>query len=252
MKNIRFINETLSHLGFGRNQTEAYLGLLKTGPATITDLARALNTSRQALYLLLPDLLDRGLVKEVKQGKRPYYQALAPSQLLTLVEDLKTRVEEIVPSLTNIQAIPAEVPLVTVYDTPLSMREWYRYFMENAQAGEEFYLYSSGNLAHWFKQDEKFYQEYLESQIRIGVKVFCLLPGKNRTTEEHNQEVGWSVTEFRYTDEPLTTNVHQWVWRDQVCYQTIQENSTNMILLQSEQLANLAKKQFLRIWEVSE
>ncbi len=248
MKNIRYINETLSYLGLSRNQTELYLGLLRSGPATVTETARNLNTSRQALYLLLPDLLDRGLIKEVSQGKRPYYQALPPSQLLTLVEDLKDRIENIVPSLTNIQAIPAEVPLVTVYDTPLSMREWYRHFMDTAQTDDDFFLYSSGNLENWYKLDEKFYHEYLESQVNIGVKVRCLLPEGLRT-QKHNEEVGWSVTEFHYTPEPLTTNVHQWVWRDQVCYQTIQAGSSNMIVLQSAQLANFTRKQFLRIWE---
>jgi len=248
MKNTAFIYETLANLGLNRSQTNLYLEFLKSGSSTIAQTATSLNTSRQAIYLLLPTLLDRGLVKEIKQGKRSLYQALPPSQLFTLVDDIKTRLENVVPELTNILAIPAEVPLVTVYDTPLSMREWYRYFMEQVKPGDDFLVYSSGDLESWYKLDEEFYKKYMERQVSGGAQVRCLLPVGKKTTQ-HNQEVGWSITEYRYTHHQLSPKVHQWIWQNQVCYQTIQGNATNMIVLQSEQLAEFSTKQFYEIWE---
>ncbi len=242
------IYDTLNRLGIGRSQAKLYLEFLKTGPATIAEMARALNTSRQAVYLLLPALLDRGLIKEIHPGKRSLYQALPPSQLLVLVDDVKSRLDEIIPTLTNLQTVPSEVPLVTIYDTPLAMREWYRHFLEVAEEGDEFLLYDSGNIDNWYKLDPEFYKNYMEQQIKRKIRLLCLLPQRKRS-DEFIREVGWSITEYRYSSQPFSKNVEQWIWRDEVCYQTIQGSSTNMIVLKSKPLADFSRKQFLEIWE---
>lgn len=249
MKNEDLIYETFSRLGIGRSQARLYLEFLETGTATIADMARALKTSRQAIYLLLPPLLDRGLIKEVHHsGKRSRYQALAPSQLLALVDDVKVRLDEVIPALTNLQSVPSEVPLVTIYDTSLAMREWYRHFLESAKEGEEILLYDSGNIENWYKLDPEFYKNYMEQQLKRGIRLLCLLP-QHKKVGEFIKEVGWSITEYRYTSASLSKNVEQWIWRDEVCYQTIQGNSTNMIVLKSDSLADFSRKQFFEIWD---
>ncbi len=248
MEDTKVIYETLNRLGISRSQTKLFLEFLQAGTANVAQMARTLNTSRQAIYLLLPELLDRGLIKEVRYAKRTLYQALHPSQLFVLVEDLKARLDAVVPALTNMQNTPSEVPLVTIYDSPLSMRDWYRYFLEKAKPGDDFYVYSSGNLESWYKLDKDFYTNYMEQQVKRGINVLCLLP-EGKKSEEHNEEVGWSVTETRYTSQSLSPKVQQWIWNDQVCYQTIQGNATNLIVVQSKELAFFARKQFMEIWD---
>lgn len=250
MINTKNIYETLSNLGLSRSQSGLYLELLKSGSASVSQTATALNTSRQAIYLLLPALVDRGLVKEVKQGKRSLYQALPPSQLFSLVDDLKARLEDVVPALTNILSVPAEVPLVTIYDTPLAMREWYRHFMDKVQEGDEFFLYDSGDMENWYKLDPDFYKTYMEKQVEKKVKLYCILP-QTKKTEEFLKEVGWSISEYRFTSERFSQRVEQWIWRDEVCYQTVQGNKTNLIVIKSKELAEFSKKQFREIWDQS-
>jgi len=250
MEEINNTYETLDRLGIGRSQSKLYLEFLKTGPANVAQMARALNTSRQAIYLLLPELIDRGLIKEIHHSKRTLYQALPPGQLYSLVDDLKNRLDEIVPSLTNIQNVPQEVPLVTIYDSPLSMRDWYRHFLVEVEKDEHFYLYSSENLEAWYQLDPKFYKNYMEQQVKKGLKLYCLLP-ESRKGSEHKQDVGWSVTEYRYTNITLSKSIEMWIWRDEVCYLTIQGNYTNMIVLKSKHLAEFSKKQFFTVWETA-
>jgi predicted transcriptional regulator len=248
MEDTKIIFETLNRLGISRSQSKLYLEFLKTGPSNVAQMARALNTSRQAIYLLLPELLDRGLVKETKHAKRTLYEALPPSQLFALIEDLKARLDAVVPALTNLQSHPTEVPLVTIYDSPLSMRDWYRHFLASVKEGEEFLLYDSGNIENWYKLDPEFYKNYMEQQVKKKVKLLCLLP-ESKKTSEFIKEVGWSISEYRHTSQPLSIKVEQWVWRDEVCYQTIQGNATNLIVIKSKELAEFSKKQFMEMWD---
>ena len=250
MQNTKDIYETLGNLGLSRSQIGLYLELLKSGAASVSQTATALNTSRQAIYILLPALLDRGLIKEVKQGKRTHFQALPPSQLFSLVDDLRTKLDEVVPTLTNIQILPAEVPLVTIYDTPLAMREWYRHFMDKVQEGDEFLLYDSGHTENWYKLDPTFYDQYMQSQVEKKVKLLCLLPEREKS-DDFLKQVGWSISEYRHTALSFSGKVEQWIWKDEVCYQTNQGNKTNLIVMKSKELAEFARKQFMEIWEKS-
>jgi len=251
MEDAKLVYETLNRLGISRSQSRLYLEFLKAGASNVAQMARFLNTSRQAIYVLLPELLNRGLVKEVKHAKRSLYQALPPSQLFALVEDLKARLDAVVPTLTNLQSVPSEVPLITIYDTPLSMREWYRHFLEVAEEGDEFLLYDSGNIDNWYKLDSEFYRNYMEQQIKRKIHLLCLLP-ENKKTAEFIKEVGWSITEYRYTKRPFAVRVEQWIWRDEVCYQTIQGNATNLIVVKSKDLADFSRRQFYEIWDRAE
>jgi len=240
--------QTLNQLGFSRSQTGLYLEFLKSGPASIAQTARALNTSRQAVYLLLPELMSRGLIKEVAQGKRSLYQALHPSQLFILVDDIKTKLEAIVPELTNIQTAPAEVPLITIYDSPLSMREWYRNFLEKVEEGDEFLLYSSGNLDNWYRLDQKFYENYMRERGKKHVKLLCLI-GDTKGGQEHKKETGWTISEYRYTSSGFSPKVEQWIWRNCICYLTRSGEQSSLIVLQSENLSKFAHAQFYEIWD---
>ncbi len=247
MEDTKIIYETLSRLGISRSQSKLYLEFLKQGPANVAQMARALNTSRQAIYLLLPELLDRGLIKELTQARRTLYEALPPSQLFALLEDLKARLDAVVPALTNLQSHPVEVPLVTIYDTPLAMRDWYRHFLASVKEGEEFLLYDSGNIENWYKLDPEFYKNYMEQQLKKGIKLLCLLP-EHKKNGEFIQQVGWSISEYRHTSKTLSTNVEQWIWRDNICYQSIQGNKTSLIVIRSKELAEFSRKQFMEIW----
>src|SRR3989344_4193247 len=181
--------ESLKHLGLSHSQSRLYIELLKIGASTVTQIAHQLNTSRQAVYLLLPELLDRGLLKEVHPSKRALYQPLPPSQLFSLLDEAKAGLENIVPELTNLQAPSAEVPLVTIYDSPLSMREWYRQYLEKSEMGEEFLLYSSGNLENWYRLDPAFYDNYMERQLERKTEFLCLVSNTKRT-QQHKKEIG--------------------------------------------------------------
>ena len=54
---------------------------------------------------------------------------------------------------------------------------------------------------------------------------------------------------FRYARDWWETDVEKWIWHDMVCYLTIRENATNLIVIRSEQLAALERFNFEKAWE---
>jgi len=242
------IIKNLERLGLSESEAKLYLQLLQLGPSSIANIARALRTSRQAIYLSIPRLLGIGLVKHVKYGRRMLYQTLPPGQLLMLADSNRAKLEALMPTLTNLQANVSTVPQISVYDSPLSMREWYKRFLEHAKMGDEFLIFSTGDISNWYQLDSLFYDRYLKESKDKGVKFKILLPDLPESAK-HRAEIGWSVEEYRYSADHLSSNVEQWVWQDEVCYLSLQGYSTNMIVLKSKPLANFCRNQFYCLWD---
>jgi sugar-specific transcriptional regulator TrmB len=239
--------KALERIGLSEGEAKLYIELLQLGPSSIAKIARTMRTSRQAIYLNIPRLLGIGLIKHIKYGQRMLYQTLPPSQLLMLADNNRSKLEQLMPMLTNMQANVAAVPLISVYDSPLSMREWYKRFLAKSQRNDEFLIYSTGNVDNWYQLDESFYKKYLEESKAKGVKFKILLP-ESDNSNKHQAQIGWSVDEYRYLPETLGRNVEQWIWQDEVCYLLLQGNSTNMIVLKSQPLAKFCIQQFNLAW----
>ena len=241
---------TLSQIGLTTSEARLYLLLLELGPVSIAALAKQLETSRQAVYVTVPSLIEHGLIKQVQYGKRALYQAMSPGQLKVLAQETSDQVERLIPELAKVQSGQSSLPLVTVYENPLSMREWYELLLKSAKKGDELLICSTGDIGNWYSLDQRYYQKFLERVKTKGIKQRVLLPH----TEEsgiHLLNLGWSVEEYRYTPKNLSTKVEQYVWHDQVCYLSMGGVATSLISLQSTSLAEYSRNLFESIWEVA-
>ncbi|MEK7142610.1 MAG: helix-turn-helix domain-containing protein [Patescibacteria group bacterium] len=73
----------LRNLGLSTRETQVYLVLLKNGPMLPLNIARQTGLKRTSLYALFPEMLEKGLIREVTQGKRRLFQAVSPESLLS-------------------------------------------------------------------------------------------------------------------------------------------------------------------------
>jgi len=87
------IHETLQQLGVENKETDIYLALLKQGPCSIRDVAKAAGINRGSTYELLKSLKGKALVSYFPKGKRRYFCAEPPDTLLNMLEERKSRLE---------------------------------------------------------------------------------------------------------------------------------------------------------------
>lgn len=93
------IHDTLARLGIDSRQTDVYLALVKQGPASIRDIATSAGINRGTTYEILKALRQQGLVSYFPKGRRRYFCAESPEQLVKLAEDRKQEVEGAIASL---------------------------------------------------------------------------------------------------------------------------------------------------------
>jgi sugar-specific transcriptional regulator TrmB len=239
----------LQSIGLTKTEAEVYLANLQMGPSSAIQLGQKVGTTRQLIYNLLPDLIERGFIKQVTIGKRNFYQAVDPEILEDKVAILQRQIATAIPLLKEQQSGSNAVPHITVYDNPLSMREWYRGFMRDVKAGEEKLVYSTET--GWFDLDQEFYRSFADFQIKKKVKNRIIAPD---TAEV--REIAKSVTkdsaftfDYRFTPEKWLGEGAKWIWRNQIIHLTVRGKATNLIVLESAELASIERIAFDRVWE---
>ncbi len=73
--------ELLTTIGLSENEAAIYLELLQNGPARISKLSRKTGLHRPGLYKELPEMVNRGLLGEIREGKSVLYEAVSPTHL---------------------------------------------------------------------------------------------------------------------------------------------------------------------------
>lgn len=242
---MKHIN-TLERIGLSKSEANLYLTNLKMGPATAIQLGQKLNLSRQMIYTLLPALQERGLVKQVMVGTRRLFQATDPSILSAIAEESVKSVKEAIPALKSLQAENNAIPLISVYENPLAMREWYETFMQQAGKGDEMLIWSTGEL--WYNLDQAFYEKFTQFKSKNEIRDLIIAPN---TPEAHQvaQSLASHNREYRFTDSWWHTKGEMWVWNNQIVYLTLKENATNLIVIESDALAAIERFNFRNTWQ---
>ncbi len=117
--------EILEHFSLTSQQAELYLLLLKQGPSKVSDLAHLQKKNRAAVTFHLAQLLDRGLVKESRAGRRTEYVALPPKELADLFERWTVDFKSIVPELESMRGADVHKPLVEVIESTAGIKRIY-------------------------------------------------------------------------------------------------------------------------------
>lgn len=150
------IHDTLAEFGLSQRQTDIYLTLLRLGPSSIRDIAAGAQLNRGTTYEELKQLRQLGLVSHFPRGKRKFFGAEPPEQLMRLAREKQSNLGNAVNTLES-ELLPDLLALVP--DTSTTLVQHYE-----GDDGIEFVLRDI--LATTSQSDEKRYRVYSSRQIR--------------------------------------------------------------------------------------
>jgi sugar-specific transcriptional regulator TrmB len=237
----------LENIGLSSAEARVYLSCLILGPSSVIQISQKANFTRQMIYTLIPSLKEKGLIKETKIGEKTYYEATNPDFLKDLLLKTGSKIEKLIPELKSSQATASAIPLITVYENPIAMREWYKNFMKQAKKKDELLVWSAGR--DWYNLDLKFYRKWIRFKDKLGMKNLILTSDITENKKKFWKQAIFHNAKFKYLKKWWNTKTEKWIWRDQVCYLTMRENATNMIVIKSKDLATLERFDFYKIWK---
>lgn len=137
------IKELLKTLGLSEQESSLYLAILEKGSASIADMTKITELHRPTIYKILPKLSQKNLVSISITGKRKLYSAESPHQLKTLVENVNTELNKILPDLISIYDNRNPRPKVKFYEGEKVVAWVYEDVLATCKKGDVFYRYES-------------------------------------------------------------------------------------------------------------
>lgn len=127
----------LTHFGISQQAADIYITILSQQDPSVTEIARTSKLNRTAIYFHLQHLLEKDLVREIKQGKIKHYRATPPTDLAGRLQRWSTDFKSLVPELESLYLIKANTPEITVKQFK---EGYFEYYSELAAlpVGEEF------------------------------------------------------------------------------------------------------------------
>ncbi len=109
--------EILKQFSLTDEEADVYLGLLKTGPTGVTDIAKKIKKNRTAVYFHMNKLVEKGIIHQTQQGRALIFSATPPSELAERFDKLTTEFKSIVPQLEALKRAEMDTPVVRVTES---------------------------------------------------------------------------------------------------------------------------------------
>ena len=113
----------LIELGLTEKEAEVYLTLLQSGDATADQLAKSSKLNRSTTYVQIKALIEYGLVSSFKRGKKTFFAAESPTNLVRILEQKKQQIlvqeaeiNTLVPELLKVFGSSVDRPVVRVFE----------------------------------------------------------------------------------------------------------------------------------------
>jgi HTH-type transcriptional regulator, sugar sensing transcriptional regulator len=122
MKNIL---STLFDAGIEEKQAKVYLACLELGQATVQELSHKSGVKRTSIYNFLEEMKARGLVSEIRRGKKVILIPENPNNLKSKAEQVAHSLGDVVPELMSIFNTPGNKPKISYYEGIAGLKKIY-------------------------------------------------------------------------------------------------------------------------------
>jgi len=187
------MEKILQDIGLSKNESKAYLALLKFGKMRLKEITDVTRLHRQNALDSLDRLHGRGLISVVLEGKRKTYSAVNPDRLRVIIEEKGKRLEQMLPTLLSLVE-SKDKPRIDIFNGPEGLKT---ILNDEISTGQTMHVIQSSHTV------EALAGSYLsisrERRSRAGIAMKIIYSKDDRQSAE--QARSYPNTELKYSDE---------------------------------------------------
>jgi len=175
------IIQALKNIGLNEKEAKVYVSLLQTGKSTAYSVAKHANLKKPTTYVVLEDLIDRGVVFKVPRAKIMQFVAIPPGDLFSIAKSkLENAEKDALPELKALNRGKEYKVRVSCYEGMSGVREMYNKFHKevktaprNARSYVGFYAHMKDAPKELLNYFEELRGEFCRDDIqRRGITVY--------------------------------------------------------------------------------
>ncbi len=243
------LEKELQKLGLSEKEAKVYLASLELGPSVVQVLARKAGVNRATTYVMIESLIKRGLMSSFEKGKKRFFTAESPFQLLSLlkkqeaeIKEKQKGIEEILPELKALFASAEEKPRVRFFEGKEGIKAIREDFLRTKDRKIET-IYSADFIREVFTDEER--RDFVEKRMKKGIKVRSIYTFKKGTlTDKTATRSKIPIEKF-----PLFCDI---IMYDNNVAITSLKGKLFGIIIESKEFADTMRSIFELAWEAAE
>jgi sugar-specific transcriptional regulator TrmB len=244
----------LKRLGLKDKEAAVYIACLELGPSSVQKIARKSGVVRATTYVILEDLMDRGLATKYKEGKKTLFSAEPPQMLMRLLEKQREDIDEkqhdlelLLPELQILMKSAKGRPTVRYFDGVEGMQAMRREMLMYSKSGDVWYNFTPVDHldAVFGRRDLLYYQQRKAKQIKART-IFTTKSAKLRDQILSGAEDRY--TERRYVPPDYFPSAGgMTIFRDRVAMGSF-IGKLGGVIIESPTMADMMRRMFDLAW----
>ena len=229
----------LIELGLGKSESEIYLALLRLGKSTATKLTQETGIHRTYIYDILEKLKEKGLVSQIKEENKQYFQSSNPEKIKDYLLEKVNIATEIIPELISLKEKHKEDTTVEVYKGVEGIKT---ILNDMIKTGKDYFAIGA------VKQVEEVLPEHYMKQVLVridkkGMSEKIILEKGEEIIEAKKHKYRYLPKEFLFLSSFIiySDKVALFVWKEPYI----------QILIKNKDIAESHITQFNLLWKIA-
>jgi sugar-specific transcriptional regulator TrmB len=181
------ISESLATLGLNEKQSAIYVALLQLGRGSAYSIADKAGIKRPTAYVILGELIEKGLVSQVPRARKKLYVAVSPEQAFASADERLTLAKQKLPELLAMTKGADSKVSVLFFEGLKGIKQVMEY-KRDEDKGKEFvgFYATSANLP---KGLTEYFDEWNEKNRRRKITMRGIVPDHDSLEQYRENDV---------------------------------------------------------------
>jgi len=240
------LEKPLEDLGFTDKEAKVYLAMLELGQGSVIDIAGKAGLKRTTVYNLLPEMLQKGLIKVGARKRRRFFFIENLQNLKTETEERLETINSVLPELRAIHNIIPYKPKIIFYEGVGGMKELYQDTLDSLSGGDTILSYTG--LEDFFQFMPREYMDwYVAERVRRKIRIRIIVPD-SEATKEILPVAEKTLREIKVVKDPkFRYSADTEIYSNKVALISYRENFMGVIV-ESKEINQMQRMAFELMW----
>ena len=243
---------TLQDLGLSPNESRIYEALLELGEASVSDVATQTSIHRRNVYDAVNRLVEKGFIVPVIDSKEKKYVPVEPNKFLEVVEEKRSKLQQILPDMQEIFERKRAKEGVYIYKGVEGSKNVIRDMLNVGKT-----VYTIGGKGVWANPPSLAVSKWILTEARRKqIKFYTLFDSSNKGKILENIKAGkqTDIITYRFLPKKYSSAAAIDIYEDRVAVftgktlDTIEEGQT-IFMMKSQNLADSYRQWFQFMWD---
>lgn len=241
--------DKLSLFGLTDKQIKIYIALLELGTSIVTDIANKAGINRSTTYVILEELVGKGLVSTLNEKAKRRYTADPPERLIQLLEEearnaaqAVNMARQILPELKSIYTGIGIKPRVSFYEGEEGLISVYE---DTLTSSETIRAYASIENMH--EALGNYFPAYYQRRAGKGISIRSVHPDTPEARERVTHDSGEARDSALVPHDEYNFSPEINIYDNKIAFMSLREKFG--LIIESEELASAMKKIFELSWQ---